>query len=309
MVAPPSLEDVQRAVQEASEQAEGHGAEEVLKELLERVVEAALGQAEGEEIAESDKKSPEEEVIDERRDAIVDKEKEKVIKSVNEGKVDEDGNDVTSPVNAALARLKTRGTEEEVDYIAEFPVTKVIQEVVCERIVASRKTKQGRELQEACEEEVETLGTKVTVKENRQESEIMTANPKLDSKIELEFNSSHLMSEDERETDNYETEVTHAAEGGLWDEENIVKDAGEQELENNQGHLATQGWLAEVVNAENIAIKETEGEERHGPSGTKEESVSAVHEEAAKQLIGEQTLLESLHENKEDKGEECLHFL
>lgn len=43
----PTLEDVQQAVQEASEQVEGRGAEEVLKELLERVVEAALGQAEG----------------------------------------------------------------------------------------------------------------------------------------------------------------------------------------------------------------------------------------------------------------------
>ncbi|KAM9769153.1 uncharacterized protein ACNS7B_006883 isoform 2-T2 [Menidia menidia] len=47
VVSPPSLKDVQQAVQEASEQVEGRGAEEVLKELLERVVEAALGKAEG----------------------------------------------------------------------------------------------------------------------------------------------------------------------------------------------------------------------------------------------------------------------
>ena len=46
MVAPPSLREVQQAVQEASEQVEGRGAEEVLKGLLERVVEAALGQVE-----------------------------------------------------------------------------------------------------------------------------------------------------------------------------------------------------------------------------------------------------------------------
>ncbi|XP_072318925.1 uncharacterized protein [Eucyclogobius newberryi] len=45
VVAPPSLQEVQKAVQEASEK-EGQGAEEVLKELLERVVEAALGAAE-----------------------------------------------------------------------------------------------------------------------------------------------------------------------------------------------------------------------------------------------------------------------
>ncbi|XP_035856170.1 A-kinase anchor protein 12 isoform X2 [Sander lucioperca] len=47
VVVPPSLKEVQQAVQEASEQVEGRGAEEVLKELLERVVEAAMGQVEG----------------------------------------------------------------------------------------------------------------------------------------------------------------------------------------------------------------------------------------------------------------------
>ncbi|CAB1445967.1 unnamed protein product [Pleuronectes platessa] len=47
VVAPPSLKDVHQAVLEASEQVEGRGAEEVLKELLERVVEAAMGQVEG----------------------------------------------------------------------------------------------------------------------------------------------------------------------------------------------------------------------------------------------------------------------
>ncbi|XP_028269391.1 uncharacterized protein LOC114440924 [Parambassis ranga] len=47
IVSPPSLQEVEQAVQEASEQAEGRGAEKVMKELLERVVEAALGQAEG----------------------------------------------------------------------------------------------------------------------------------------------------------------------------------------------------------------------------------------------------------------------
>ncbi|XP_047220183.1 uncharacterized protein si:dkeyp-118a3.2 isoform X3 [Girardinichthys multiradiatus] len=46
LVSPPSLKEVQQAMQEASEQVKGHGAEEVLKELLERVVEAALGQVE-----------------------------------------------------------------------------------------------------------------------------------------------------------------------------------------------------------------------------------------------------------------------
>ncbi|KAM4595602.1 uncharacterized protein V3H82_002999 [Fundulus diaphanus] len=43
---PPRLKEVQQAMQEASEQVKGRGAEELLKELLERVVEAALGQVE-----------------------------------------------------------------------------------------------------------------------------------------------------------------------------------------------------------------------------------------------------------------------
>ncbi|XP_023811875.1 uncharacterized protein LOC105354031 [Oryzias latipes] len=51
VISPPSLKDVQQAVQKASEQVEGRGAEEVLKELLEKVVEAAFGQA-AEEAAE-----------------------------------------------------------------------------------------------------------------------------------------------------------------------------------------------------------------------------------------------------------------
>ncbi|PWA32680.1 hypothetical protein CCH79_00012401 [Gambusia affinis] len=46
LVSTPSLKDVQQAMQEASEQVKGRGAEEVIKELLERVVEAALGQVE-----------------------------------------------------------------------------------------------------------------------------------------------------------------------------------------------------------------------------------------------------------------------
>ncbi|XP_046901279.1 protein FAM9A-like [Hypomesus transpacificus] len=56
-VAPPSLREVEDAVQEASKLGEERGAEEVLKELLERVVEAALGETGkgggGEEVGEA----------------------------------------------------------------------------------------------------------------------------------------------------------------------------------------------------------------------------------------------------------------
>lgn len=327
MVAPPSLEEVQQAVQEASEQAEGHGAEEVLKELLERVVEAALGQAEGgdelnaDEMAESDKQSPEEGAMGERRDASMEEETGNVSKSVSEGKADEDGNDIASPVDEAPADLETGGTEEEeMDFIVESPGTEVIQEVVGESIAASRETEQGIKLQEAREEQLEAFEREVTVEGIAQESESMTddvevaANAESDSKTELGFNSSHPMAEGERETtlpsaDNYEIEVTQTVEGELWEEENIVKDAEEQELEDDQGHLVMQGWPAEVVDAENTAIKGAEEGERHGPSGIEEESVPTVDEAAGDQLTGEQTSLESLPKNKEeDKGEESFQL-
>ncbi|XP_060917402.1 retinitis pigmentosa 1-like 1 protein isoform X2 [Labrus mixtus] len=66
VVAPPSLKEVQQAVQEASEQVEGRGAEEVLKELLERVVEAALGQVEGGGEAKAGE-APEQEAVEEEK--------------------------------------------------------------------------------------------------------------------------------------------------------------------------------------------------------------------------------------------------
>ncbi|XP_040042684.1 uncharacterized protein LOC120825237 [Gasterosteus aculeatus] len=71
-VAPPSLKEVQQAVQEASEQVETRGAEEVLKVLLERVVEAAWGQvevagevkADEEAVREEDALEPEKEEVE-----------------------------------------------------------------------------------------------------------------------------------------------------------------------------------------------------------------------------------------------------
>lgn len=309
VVAPPSLEEVQQAVQEASEQVEGRGAEDVLKELLERVVEAALGHAEGgdevnaDEMAESDKQSPEEEIMGETRDASVEEETGNVSKSVA-------GEDGHALVDEALADLETGGTEEEeVDFIAESLVTEIIQEVVGESIAVSRETVQGGELQGALEEQVEALEKEVTVEGNSQESERVTddvqvtANVKSDSELELGFNSSYLTAESERErtspsADNYEIEAAQTVEGEPWKEENVVKGAEEQEPENDQGHLVTQGRPAEVVDAENTAIKGAEGGEGHGPSETEEESVPT-----GDQLSKEQISLESWPENnEEDKG-------
>lgn len=315
MVAPPSLEEVQQAVQEASDQAKGRRAEEVLKELLERVVEAALGQAEGggegnaDEMAESDKQSLEEEVMGEMRDVNV-QETGNVSKNVDDGKADEDGNDHTAPgpADEALADLQTGGIEDkEVDFIAESPATKVIPEVVGESIVASREPEQVGELQETYEEQVEELERGFTGGGNAQESEHVADDVEIAANAQSD--SSHLTAQ--RETtlsfpDDYEIKATHTVEGELWEEENVAKDAEEQEFEDDQGHVGTRGWPAEVVDAENSTNKGPEGGERHGLSGTEEESLPTVDEAARDQLPGEQTSQESFPGNKEeDKGEEC----
>lgn len=167
VVAPPSLQEVQQAVQEASEQVEGRGAEEVLKELLERVVEAALGQVEGGGEAKADEAGEQGTLGDEKgetesdteaveedakgkdmahkgRDTDVEEEQEvgdvnayedvaEVEKGVVEGKVET----AAGPVEETTADVETGGREaEEVEVIDESPDTKVIHEVVEETVAA-----------------------------------------------------------------------------------------------------------------------------------------------------------------------------
>lgn len=319
VVAPPSLEEVQQAVQEASEQAVGRGAEEVLKELLERVVEAALGQADGGdeenagEMPESDNQSTEGEPMAERRDDNLEEETGNVSKSVDVGKSNEKGKDIVGSVEEAAADLETRDTEEEkVDFVVESPV-EVVQGVVGENIVTSEKTEQLSEFQEAGEEQIqaEVLERKVIIEGAAQDSESLSddgevvANAQSDLEIQTVFNSSHILTENEGEitspsNDNYEIQATHTAEGEQQEEENIVMVAEEQ-LADDRRHLVIQGGAAEVVDADKTAIERAEEGERYGQSITEE---PMVDEAVGDQLTGEQTLLESLSENKEeDEGE------
>lgn len=64
IMAPSRLKEVQQVMQEASEKAEGHRAEEVLKELLEKVVDAAMGQVEGGGEAKGDEAAVQEAVTE-----------------------------------------------------------------------------------------------------------------------------------------------------------------------------------------------------------------------------------------------------
>lgn len=64
VMAPPSMKEVHQVMQDASENVEGHRAEEVLKELLEKVVVAAKGQVEGGGEAKGDKAALQEAVTE-----------------------------------------------------------------------------------------------------------------------------------------------------------------------------------------------------------------------------------------------------
>lgn len=169
MVAPPSLQEVQQAVQEASEQVEGRGAEEVLKELLERVVEAALGQVEGggegkaDETGERETLGAEKGETESDTEAVEEKAKatemggKGIDTDVEEEQEDRDGNayiakaeegyveakveTAAQPVEETTANEQTGDREEgEVEVIHESLDTKVIQKVVEETEVALEET-------------------------------------------------------------------------------------------------------------------------------------------------------------------------
>ncbi|KAI4832664.1 hypothetical protein KUCAC02_015625 [Chaenocephalus aceratus] len=88
VVAPPSLKEVQQAVQEASEQVETHGAEEVLKDLLERVVEAALGQVEGGGEARAEETAVQEVVVEDENEETETEIKAEVLEQAVETEMD-----------------------------------------------------------------------------------------------------------------------------------------------------------------------------------------------------------------------------
>ncbi|KAM9818289.1 uncharacterized protein ACBT44_008581 isoform 2-T2 [Syngnathus typhle] len=124
VVAPPSLEEVEQAVQEASEKVEDGAAEEVLMELLERVVEAALGQVEG-------KRDEQEEEVEDETGVEVSEQMVEGMDDAGEGEQKTKEGEEEGTVADTTVGVDAVGTEAVLD---EFVDAKITQEVVEETV-------------------------------------------------------------------------------------------------------------------------------------------------------------------------------
>lgn len=273
VVAPPSLQEVQQAVQEASEQVEGRGAEEVLKELLERVVEAALGQVEGGGEGKADETGEIETLGGEKVETESDTEVEKEMAEATEGggkgidadveeeKEDRDVNayvdiaeaeeeDVegkvetaAQPVEETTANEHTGGREEgEVEVIDEALDTKVIHGVVEETEAASEETGGNVAVEEPGVEDnprqVEMLEEKEVDEPNTQEGEETPADVEVAVGLESEQKTG------------LESEVSPVVEER---EAGLIASSDKYELETTQivvGEPVEQDEEAEEIGAE-----------------------------------------------------------
>lgn len=339
VVAPPSLQEVQQAVQEASEQVEGRGAEEVLKELLERVVEAALGQVEGggdekgerETLgAEKGETERDTEAVEEKAkgtemggkgiDIDVEEEQEDRdgnpnIAKVEEGYVEENVETAAQPVEETTTNEHTGGREEgEVEVIHESLDTKVIQGVEEETEVALEETRGNAAVEETGvddnQRQLEMSEEKEVEEPNTQEGEETQADVEIAVGLEseqepgLESDASPVVEEREdgliaSSSDKYELEATQIMVGEPAEQE---EEAEEIEAEEEQVHLVVEGGAAEEVEAEVTAMVETGGAERHRETDIKDESVALVNEGLGDLQVEEeeQITLETSH------GEKCL---
>ncbi|KAK1887028.1 Midasin [Dissostichus eleginoides] len=117
VVAPPSLKEVQQAVQEASEQVETHGAEEVLKDLLERVVEAALGQVEGGGEARAEETAVQEVVVEDENEETETEIKAEVLEQAVEKEMD--GGDMGAEEEDTIGETQEVAGLDAVEDVAE----------------------------------------------------------------------------------------------------------------------------------------------------------------------------------------------
>lgn len=206
MLGPPSLQEVQQAVQEASEQGEGRGAEEVLKQMLERVVEAAMGQVEGGGEAKADEAAEIETLVAEKgetdggteavqeeakgedmgdKGSDTNDEEDQDVKDVNsykdvaeaeKGVVEWKVETTAGPVGKTTADVATGGIEaEEVEVIDESLDTKIIHEVIEENVAALAATGGHASVEEEGvndnKMQAELSGGKLIAETNTQEGE------------------------------------------------------------------------------------------------------------------------------------------
>ncbi|KAL6110094.1 uncharacterized protein ACO6RY_19248 [Pungitius sinensis] len=343
-VAPPSLKEVQQAVQEASEQVETRGAEEVLKVLLERVVEAAWGQVEAtgevkadqEAVRQEEALEPEKEEVETNAEVL-----EKVVEGEDvaaEGEYNNAGEEQEVAVVDALEYVSEEGEgveerEGETGVGVEAEGVEVINKSLgiesphrtVEDTVAALEETGGHTLAEAGArvgyEDVlpEENGAAETERREGEEtpavvevagggeaeavpgSNTSLASADVQQIGDARGNEDNQVDEMEGDamvphSDDLEIESTQTVVGEHVEEINIVEDAKEPEVEDQQGHLVVGGVAAQDEGAE-------VGEE----SPIKGESVELANEGGDLQAgEEEQRALETSHGGEKEDQEVLL---
>lgn len=344
VVVPPSLEEVHQAVQEASEQVEGRGAEMVLKELLERVVEAALGQVEGGGGGGKEDEAGEEEMLgarEEESEVDTEEAEEGQVVSVSDSREEEEeveddleahedqseegapggeADTAAEPLEANVADVGTGGGEtEEVQLLSE-PLDDIVEgtAAVLEEAATAEET-----WSDTVEQQVEPLGARGEVETiNREQTLFGTEEAGgSDSDVwdEKVSQASPTPVEEAEEGDaniaspkNVEVEpVQTYAAGSLKAEEetNVAVAIAEKE---EQNILVGEGGAPEGTDVEETSRTDTEEATEMGDatdsSLTKEESVAShLEEQVGQQEEEEQAAVGASHGGqKEDQGENLL---
>lgn len=340
VVSPPSLEEVHQAVQEASEQVEGRGAEMVLKELLERVVEAALGQVEGGGGGNAkDDEAGEEETLgarEEEREVDTQEAEEGQVVVVSDGGEEEEEEEedmeahedapkmaekalggaadtTVEPLEGNMADVGTGGSEtEEVQLLSE-PLDDIVEGTAAALEEAATAEETGSD---TVEQQVEPLGARGKVETIPGEQTLLGIEVAVGSDSEVgdeetsQVKSSPIPVEEAEEgnvmiapLDRGEMEPVQAA-GSIKAEEdtNAVAAMVEQKEQNT---LVGEGGTPEGAEADDTSRTETE---EAGESVVEEESVASVHEEQVelKEESEQAVVGASQSIQEEDQGEKQL---
>lgn len=328
MVVPPSLEEVHQAVQEASEQVEGRGAEMVLKELLERVVEAALGQVEGAGGGNAKEKEAEEEEMlgarEEESEVDTEEAEEGQVVAVSNGgeEEEEEEGDVEAhedapeteesapggeadtaaePLEANVADVGTAGSEtEEAQQLSE-PLDDIVEGTAAalEEAATAEETES-----DTIEQQVERLGARVEVETITREqtppgieeavgSDSEVGDGEASQEAEAEEGDATIVSPDNGEVEPEQTDTDRSIKAE--EDANVVAAMDEQEEQNT---VVGEGGAPEGTEVDDTSRKDTE---EVGESVVEEESAASVHEEHGEQQEeGEQAVVDASQSSQEE---------
>lgn len=295
LMIPLSLEEVQQAVQEASEQVEGRGAEEVLKELLERVVEAARGQVEGGGETKADEareqemlgaeignnKSVTEDAEEEAKgiykgdmEKDTDVEQEQEARGVNtydnvaeaeEGVVNREVEAAAGSEERPTLDVQIGGSEDEIQVVDESVEIEGIHEVVEETVSASEEAGDYIEVVETGVygkgKQVELLEEKVVSEANTQEEEKTPADVEevLDSESALDAG---VVSDANQAVEETKGEVIVPSDSSeMGNAQTVVGEPIEQEQEVNIVKDAEGPEVADEQAVQGGAAEEVEAED------------------------------------------------